>query len=740
MLIDKLTEFFSTNFKGVFCAWETTQPNQYDVTSIDWCSISSWIILFGVFLLAAYFVLSKSRILDKLSKHILILSLSSITWILGVVIYIIGFYNDHVNGLSVVLRAIISSFKMFVVSHDLARIPPLLQHDATYMTAFSVVHFIAAFITFLFIFKMIGYKIKSSVNIFRMLWKAKDKEIHLFWGVNEASCLLAESIRRYHSHDIIAFVDIDKENDENTQKKATLSNITNTITIKSSEIARLDDIEALIDHCYGGPAALNNDTNTDIFGSLNLKNIGSIVEKCSKSFFYFLSENEIDNITGALNLQRDKRLCRGNDVIYIHARRDANNEVFDHYSQYDAKSKQVKMKIVDSAYLSVESLKRNTSNLPVNCVEVDYTTGTVNSPFTSMIVGFGDTGQEAFKFLYEFAAFIDKEREKSPFKCYAIDRKMNTIAGFIREKMPAIDEEELSLIQAEVDSIDFWTKTKSIINKLNYVVIALNNDDLGLSVAVNLFKYAIKNRKTNQLKLKILVRCNDCSNEKRMRKVIDNLNKSIDGINIEIKLFGTEKELYCYDTIINERTLQEAKEFHCIYENSKLSANDQWEKDFDNSNIPKLMAKKGISRYHAIYDINRRIAQNISNALHIHTKMILMGFYKNSKLFYKHTKLYRLKEYNEYATNREPMTTEYICDEDDKQLLLNIAIVEHERWIASQKLMGYTYNTENDYVKKYHKNMCAWNELDEETQSYDCNVVDTTIKMVYKEIKNIFDK
>ena len=36
--------------------------------------------------------------------------------------------------------------------------------------------------------------------------------------------------------------------------------------------------------------------------------------------------------------------------------------------------------------------------------------------------------------------------------------------------------------------------------------------------------------------------------------------------------------------------------------------------------------------------------------------------------------------------------------------------------------------------------MCAWNELDDKTKSFDCNVVDTTIKMVYKEIKNIFDK
>ena len=55
--------------------------------------------------------------------------------------------------------------------------------------------------------------------------------------------------------------------------------------------------------------------------------------------------------------------------------------------------------------------------------------------------------------------------------------------------------------------------------------------------------------------------------------------------------------------------------------------------------------------------------------------------------------------------------------------------------IASHKLMGYTYNPENDCVQKYHKCICPWDELDEMTQSYDCNVVDTTIKMAYKKVK-----
>lgn len=346
-----------------------------------------------------------------------------------------------------------------------------------------------------------------------------------------------------------------------------------------------------------------------------------------------------------------------------------------------------------------------------------------------MIVGFGGTGQEAFKFLYEYSAFIGSDMKKSPFKCYAIDGEMNMIAGLVREKMPAIGEDELSLIQAAIDSEEFWDKVKAIIKELNYVVIALNNNAIGLSLAVNLFKYALRNRPASQPMLKILVRCYDNGNEKRMTEVTTSLNKSIEGNNVEILLFGQEKKLYRCNTILSDDTLQEAMEFNKVYEKSELSAEEQWQKNFGEVEILRLMTQKKMSRYHAIYDINRRIAQNISNALHRRTKMILMGFGENEQSE-------RLRLYYGYANSRKDDTTKYDCGKDEIQLLLNIAIVEHERWIASHKLMGYTYNPENDCVQKHHKCICPWDELDVMTQSYDCNVVDTTIKMAYKKLLN----
>ena len=214
----------------------------------------------------------------------------------------------------------------------------------------------------------------------------------------------------------------------------------------------------------------------------------------------------------------------------------------------------------------------------------------------------------------------------------------------------------------------------------------------------------------------------------QMTEVANNLNKSIEGNNVEIRLFGQEKKLYRCNTILSDETLREAMEFNKVYEKSDLSAEEQWQKNFGEGEILRLMTTKKMSRYHAIYDINRRIAQNISNSLHSRTKMILMGFGKNEQLE-------RLRLYYGYVNSRKEDTPKYECGTDEEQLLLNIAMVEHERLIASHKIMGYKDADVTDRVEKLHENMKPFDRLKEKTRSYDCNVVDTTIKMAYKKVK-----
>ena len=733
-----ILEFFMDFWAGVSsnCGIDKWLPHlPAEASSV----VVSWTILFLLLLILFMGVAilsrrSASKIISSLSHHLFLVSL--LIWVCGVVVYIVGFYNSTLNWFGVLPRAVISSFRMFVVANELARVEPELHENALYMACFSIIHFSAACITFLFIFKLLGYKIKSSLRIFwhRFTCRSKGGVVHLFWGVNEASCLLAEDIRRCHNTETIIFIDIDAEGEESAQKKLSLNRITNTITLKNSEIERLEAIDALVAHCYNGPATLADDGVADIFRALHLRSVGAIVRRCGKLHNYFLSDDEVQNITGALKLQRDVRLCakcEDSAYIYVHARRDANNEIFDHYSQYDSTKQCVKIKIIDSAYLSVASMKDCAEMLPVSCVKP--TKALVDEPFNAMIVGFGATGQEAFKFLYEFATFVDSNLNKSAFKCCAIDSNMEQIRGLIRTKMPRIGEDELQLIRDTVDSQSFWDRVTESIDELNYVVISLNNDTLGLTLAVHLFKYAVKSRSSQHRMLKIMLRGYERCNERRMAEVVAKLNNSIDGRNVKIYLFGLERDIYTCETILQDKMLKRAKLFNLIYENAnrepskpqESSADNQWTKDFGNATIPNIMARNGITRYHAIYDINRRIAQNISNAQHCRTKIMLMGLDSSADPD-------RLRLYYGYANSRAKGTTTYDCSREDAELLRNMAITEHERWMSSHKLMGYAEGDDTDYVRKLHRNMKPWDKLSMQYQSYDSNVVDTTIKMAYK--------
>lgn len=734
------------NIKGWICEnnyCESFQNWRYVYWNSYWGDLAIWLLVFSILFLGlvCLFIYNEryKKLFKWISDHIGICSI--IVWSLGVLVYIVGFYKQELTALAIVPRAIIASFRMFVVANELARIPNTFQQDALYMTAFSLVHFAAALITFLFIFKMLGYKIRTTVRlIWHSWWRSKNKNVHLFWGINDASCSLAKD--KDINGDTIIMIDVDKEGENDSQKKTTISSITNIITIKDSEIALLDKIGALVDHCYNGPASVDTKSNNDVFGQLRLNTVRKILQKSKSLNIYLLSEDEADNISSALSLQEDVHLkaLKNNPTFFVHARRDAYNEVYAHYSQYATnigETPKMKIKIIDSAYLSVQALKQSEDTLPVKCVKVNEN-GTVDTPFTAMLVGFGGTGQESFKFLYEFSTFIDSNKKRIPFKCYAFDEKMDKIEGLVKAKMTAITDKELCLIKTHVDSEEYWGWVKIIINKLNYVVVALNNDVLGMSTAVNLFKYALMMRDKNLPMLKIMLRCYNRSNEKRMLEVEKRLNSSASGLNVEIKLFGTTDKLFTFNNVVANSVFHEAKVFHYIYENSllpiekrwKLSVDKQWENSFvkqidDGSDvIDATMKKRNISRYHAIYEINRQISQNYSNSLHCQTKMILMGFDKISTS--EHLKLYY-----DYVRTRVPLAVRYECDEDTAELLYNIAMVEHERWIASHKLMGFTYNGETDYVKKHHKYMCAFEELDEITQSYDCNVVDTTIKLSY---------
>lgn len=721
------------------------------------CDVAMWSVVFlgCLILVIVLIVCVKGIVFKKLSKNLL--QISFFVWFIGVILYIAGFYSPNLTLFSVIPRAIISSFKMFAGSNELARVNENLREIEIYMFMFATTHFTAAFITFMFIFRLIGFKVRSRFNIIKHKYIAslyKNRTTHLFWGVNEESLLLAEDIRKKYKKDIIIFIDIDKDDGDNSQKKVSLSDITNTINITNKERERLEKIDALVDHCYNGPAYVDTLNGNHIFKTLHLKSIGKIIQRSSSRKFYFFSDNEELNIIGALNLRTDSKLEKSR--IFVHAQRDKFEEIYGNYSKIKGKKTDIKIKVIDSSYLSVRTLINDKNNLPINLIDINLKTAKATSTFTSLIIGFGPTGQEIFKFLYENSACIGIDNKKNDFKCYAIDKRMNEMRGLIETSMPEIKiNEELELIQDSVNSQDFWANIEKWISELNYIAIALNDDKLSLSLAVALFKYAIKDR-TNNTKLNIVVRLYNDSNDDTIKENIEILNKSVNNKLIKISVLGTKKDIFTYDNI-DDKFIDQAKVFNYEYEkirikyenenkntkeenkNENIEGNVQidiekeikkcWKKNFGTKATNRLRKKKKISKYHAINDINRRISQNFSNVLHIKTKEILLNLTNDSN------RKEKLKLYSDYISYKLGFSKNHPnIKQEDIDKLETIAMVEHERWNASHKIMGYRLGESKDLVKMTHSDIKPWEKLSESTKLYDYIVVKTTIDMLIKDL------
>ena len=359
---------------------------------------------------------------------------------------------------------------------------------------------------------------------------------------------------------------------------------------------------------------------------------------------------------------------------------------------------------------------------PINYVEFDIKTGTVSKPFTSMIIGFEDIGQEIFKFLYEFSSFITPDHKRCEFKCYAIDENMDKIAGILHAKLPAIGENELSLIHTSLNSEEFWSLLTNILEDLNYIVISIDDIKTSISLLSQIYNICKIN---NKHKIGIFLKCKNS----RIIHDISILNDMIGGDIIHPFVIEQTRMSALEDTL-----MKEAKEFNKIlnnyvcnqYQEPTLTADEEWERCFGKNGYARLMERYNLSYYDAIIENNRRISQAVSTALNCYTMNILMGIDKKSdsrriELLYKVIK------------TRKYQSTGYACNEEEAILLKNMARMEHERWISSQKLFGYTFGTNYDRSKKQCNLMCSWDELDEMTKSYDYSVVDANIIMIRKE-------
>lgn len=762
-------------------------------------SVGLYVILMAFLLLLLY---KKGKILEYCGRYLTYAFL--VVWLMGFVVYDIGLYSDHSHNvvdafwslLGVAPMAIIHAFEMFLFQSDVSAIHDGCFENSWFMFFYSITHFLAAFISLVFVIKHFGFNMVAAIKMFiAKSWFGKSKDTtYVFWGMNNATYHLARSINVHHhkkNDESYRIIIVRSNRDLNTSNSQNgLDRLFNFLSSKDKDIEKMREIEECltINTFVSLPeldlSSLNNPP--DILNALGLESVSRLIDKKTSGdiHMFFLSEDESANIKAVANLKKDCTILKrqGRDVIfYCHARHNSINRVIEDFDTANS----IEVKIVDTSNLSIECLKRDVCLQPISFVDIDKTKnyGTVTSPFTSLIIGFGETGKDALRFLYEFGAFVDSDNSdgthRSKFNCHIVDKQLNSIIGPFRNSSPQLfsnrnKSDGSPLVEThpiDYNSDEFYNELLcKLAPDLNYIVIAIGNDEAGMTLAVRILKY-MRRQGRDFKKLRILVRSYESSLFLHMNEIAKHFNENEE----RITLFGNEEQLYTYSMIIEDEFDQHGKDYYEAYRslNPEHDEDGSWEqrrkklkgliklkmKQTDpNTGCPVFEETPIINPAPAtlnnLQKLHRKETQDKANALHEATKMkVLEEIIPNwcnqlvPNIFEfintgQHV-IVRIKRKHQHKDN--PKEVHYTDLDSKEQLMMdNLAKLEHLRWNASHEVLGYTPMPSSvpdnergcDEARVTHNCLIDWEDLDNESDKidyirdykiYDYGVVETTI-------------
>lgn len=729
----------------------------------DPCFLNQWgysaILLVIIGLVLLYLLFKKRKFLVDNLKWI-----AAVVFLSGFMIYGYAFDEDGSasNSVALAFRAALSSMEMFASHSDLLEVPKHLHESPFYMTIFSVIHFLAVIVSAVFIIKLLGFRFISWLRLLAANFsRKKDCRLFVFWGVNDNAILLANSIQKKATelkkengegweNCKFVFVRLLSANESSSHGRFTFSHFFNSSYDGTEKfIEKIEELDGiLVNSKFGITGRVIDEVKSefDLYKYLGLKRVGKLIKKYPQATFYFLSPNEELNLE-AVSVFKEIAKYKENRVhdqvqIYCHARKNNQNQKLE---ICDGLKHQIH--IIDSSNLAVLQLKKNVKNHPVNFLNVDTSKACVKKPFTSMIIGFGETGRDAFRFLYEFGALVDEDGNKNPRKIYVVDEHLDELKGDFLMKAPALKEKKNELEWCEgmsIHSDSFWEKLSEIIHDLNYVVIAIGNDNEGMALAIDLYEYAYRYRKDCFNDFRIYLRVNGSCNTIQLKQIKEYFNVYGDTRDV-IMTFGAQEDVFSYDVVSMDVREVLAKEFYYAYQKIMIDAMPETnegeieKKKKVKENLKQTAEKEWNARREALQkkhnlDAQIRLAyqeeQDRANVWHISTKRFLAGaIEKDGK-----DNVERLKEMID-MTKRDTNTLNYsnVRDLDSETLFDNLSKCEHLRWNACMELQGFvTGDGDKDFRKKKHKCLVDNEVLRSkypETVPYDQCVVELSFRL-----------
>ena len=705
-------------------------------------------------IVSSIFFTTHTRFHKFIMRYLLLWAI--LIFLTGFLLYMMGFaeHGTSHNPMALTLRAVMASIEMFVSKSELIEVGEALKKNVIYMLLFATTHWLAICTSAAFIIHIMGTRFTSFLKMFFQRW-SYDEDLYVFFDLSKASLNMAEEIcKKYNEgedkgekkgakrHFRIVFVKT--PNEESHLERFTFSHILNYVNQKDEAIEKVIDLGALLTYSRKSISL----TRENWKEKLGLKQLARIIDLCKgKRYFFCLSENEDVNMQKAVSLDRYYNTIDKQDrniMIYCRANHDSLTENLS--NPY--------LKFIDSGNLTIKQLKRNVLDQPVSFVCPDTKRGVATKPFKAMIVGFGETGYEAFSFLYEFSAFVGPDGGENPYAFYIIDPNAAKLEQAMYIHCPDLEahkdaEHSIQFMVGTV--IDHKEEIRSLITELDYIVVSTDNDQLNLKTAIILLEMAYKYREPSQ-KLHIYVGVNEqnfyqkaCILTQKYNQEGRKDDQSTQYLFTVIP-FGELQHLFTYDNIIKDSDEQLAMRFYHNYEKTgKILAMPDAVNRKDDGSFEAIQKEWNERRnsYHTdgpdgLYKRNKlkqQESQDLSNAHHVDTKLVLADILPSSGTFNSTradllmdcitTVMNQLlkEQYQQKMNNtldtfdsyqyiqdqvRKYQESHSIEDINLQELIENIAKCEHLRWNASNRLQGYRpYKDAQGNQKHYYRKELA---------------------------------
>ena len=346
--------------------------------------------------------------------------------------------------------------------------------------------------------------------------------------------------------------------------------------------------------------------------------------------FYMVDANEEDNLNATLSLI-DKYKTFNKIKINVVNRTEETPVILDSMDKGN-----ITVEIINETERAVFNLLNNTP-LFLN---------TVDKTISILIVGCGNVGKE---FLRDSVWCGMMPNYKLRF--LVIDINTDTIKDNILVEMPELlSNYDITFVNADIK----YNKAIDVINDradVNYILVSTDSDDKNIDIAIMLRRLYLRN--FNREPIINLYIENDIKN----KEIIRLSNEKNNGYNLNA--FGSMKELYEQNSIIDSELEKIAKEIHLAY--------DPNDKDLKRYNLREYNKRSSrASAVHIKYRLKAVLGDNYT-----------LDMKENQRLF--------KEKYN---------------DKIEEILSRN----EHDRWSAYTRSMGYVYVSCKEVAKYYKSN------------------------------------